>query len=352
MPGTWHEEQTIQHDGETRYFRYYVPTDMSNPAPIVFYLHGGTGCYTQIGDQMWEDAAESGSFCSLLQTAAGWAAATATVRSRTGTTAVQTILLPTPARTTLDSSGALIDWADTNFDVDLERVYSTGHSNGGQMSYRLAIELSDRIAAICAFGAALADPSECNLPAENSSPIMIVNGDAEGCWLGGECERPLRGCVMSTADTLSLWIDALNCTPFPSEVIDYPDITLDDDDLLPSPNGCTVTSYRYSGGIYDTEVMLYRVWNGGHTIPSAKYPWPIGFRAELGNQNQDIDGPEHAWDFINQFTLVANELTTKAMNPDPVNDVSDVLLDADLSWTWAHPPVRGRITGRFYDILK
>ena len=43
---------------------------------------------------------------------------------------------------------ALLDDLATVTNVDAKRVFATGISNGGIMCYRLASELSDRIAAI------------------------------------------------------------------------------------------------------------------------------------------------------------------------------------------------------------
>ncbi|MEL6972721.1 MAG: PHB depolymerase family esterase, partial [Bacteroidota bacterium] len=52
---------------------------------------------------------------------------------------------------TVDDVGftaALIDSLAAEYNINPERIYSTGMSNGGFMSYQLACELSDRIAAI------------------------------------------------------------------------------------------------------------------------------------------------------------------------------------------------------------
>jgi len=43
---------------------------------------------------------------------------------------------------------ALIDKLERDYAVDRRRIFATGISNGGMMSYRLACELSDKIAAI------------------------------------------------------------------------------------------------------------------------------------------------------------------------------------------------------------
>ena len=44
--------------------------------------------------------------------------------------------------------GKVLDDSATCPTVDAKRVYATGISNGGMMCYRLASEMSDRIAAI------------------------------------------------------------------------------------------------------------------------------------------------------------------------------------------------------------
>ncbi|MEW5819416.1 MAG: PHB depolymerase family esterase [Cyanobacteriota bacterium] len=47
----------------------------------------------------------------------------------------------------------MIDQLKTNYNIDNKKVYATGISNGGTMAYRLACELSDKIAAIAPVGA-------------------------------------------------------------------------------------------------------------------------------------------------------------------------------------------------------
>jgi len=51
---------------------------------------------------------------------------------------------------------ALLDSLQADFSIDKKRVYATGISNGAIMSFRLACEMSDRIAAI----APIAGPME------------------------------------------------------------------------------------------------------------------------------------------------------------------------------------------------
>ena len=51
----------------------------------------------------------------------------------------------------------LLDQLGSDYSIDTKRVYATGISNGGFMSYRLAFDLSGRFAAIASVGAPLSE---------------------------------------------------------------------------------------------------------------------------------------------------------------------------------------------------
>lgn len=75
---------------------------------------------------------------------------------------------------------ALIDDINSNFNIDLDRVYACGMSNGGYMTYELACELSDKITA---FGSVtgnfmLNNNQECDNNRE--IPIIHFHGTADG----------------------------------------------------------------------------------------------------------------------------------------------------------------------------
>ena len=61
--------------------------------------------------------------------------------------------------------------------IDPRRVYVVGHSNGGFMSYRMACEHADEVAAIATFGAAtFASPTDCR-PSEPVGVLHIHGAD-------------------------------------------------------------------------------------------------------------------------------------------------------------------------------
>ena len=70
----------------------------------------------------------------------------------------------------------LLDDLATVVNVDPKRVYATGMSNGGMMCYRLAAELSDRIAAIAPVSGTMAiDDYKPKRPV----PVMHFHGTAD-----------------------------------------------------------------------------------------------------------------------------------------------------------------------------
>jgi polyhydroxybutyrate depolymerase len=73
----------------------------------------------------------------------------------------------------------LIDKVASLYKVDPKRIYATGFSNGGQMAYRLALELSDRIAAIAPMsGGRLAGALRPSRPV----PVLHIHGTADSVY--------------------------------------------------------------------------------------------------------------------------------------------------------------------------
>jgi polyhydroxybutyrate depolymerase len=296
--GTWFEDKTIVVGETTRYFRYYVPQGLAGLHPVVFLLHGGTQDMESIfnrnagGTQEWQSIADDEGFLLIVPngvnaaTGEAWGDDQNWHDCRGDAPAIET------GADDVAFISALIDWAQANFAVDTERVYSTGASNGGKMSYRLARELDDRIAAIAAFIANEAAVDEC---AEPQSPVsaFICNGTGDPLqqWDGGEIPGG-RGTSISSLATRDYWIAHNNCDAESADSIMYPDLNPND--------GCTVRSELFTGGDEGAEVMFYTVEGGGHTMPSIAHPvaaWILRV-LPLGNQNRDIEGARHAWAFL------------------------------------------------------
>lgn len=289
--------ETLIHDGNSRIFGFHVPqTANRGTAPLVFLLHGGGGGAEQIfGTEFgrsWREIADENGLLLILPQGREDLSSTGNHHWNDCRTGIQN---PDVA-TDLDDVGfitTLIDLADERFGIDRTRVFATGASNGGMMSFRLAFEASEQFTAIGALIANIPDPSECSLPTTPIS-VLIMNGTEDplvpydgGCVANASCRR---GFVTSTAQSVDFWVQ-FNATSRTAVVEDLPNIVAND--------SSTVTTFRYSGGLHGTEVLLYRVDGGGHTVPGEE---PIGVARLLasGPKNRDINGATETWKFFQQ----------------------------------------------------
>lgn len=75
-------------------------------------------------------------------------------------------------------ASAMIDAIQADYCVDAKRVFSAGFSNGGFLSYRLACELSDKIAAVAPVAGGLRiDLAACN--PKRPVPLLHIHGTSD-----------------------------------------------------------------------------------------------------------------------------------------------------------------------------
>lgn len=177
----------------------------------------------------------------------------------------------------------LLDDLATVLPVDSNRVYACGLSNGGMMSYRLAAELADRIAAIAPVAGtiALRDGARTNAPAR-PVPVLHIHGTADRFvpYEAGRLPAGMR--LRGVEDSVRTWVDLNGCRPEPKvEVLTRPG------DRMP------VTRKTYAGGRGGAEVMLVTVQGGGHTWPGVE-PM-VEF---IGASTTNIQANDLIWEFF------------------------------------------------------
>jgi polyhydroxybutyrate depolymerase len=172
--------------------------------------------------------------------------------------------------------------------VDPSRVYVTGLSNGAIMAYRLAAELSDRIAAVAPVAGTMGT-GEC-LPRRAVSVLHIHGTEDEFIpFAGGRGKRSITGTdFRPVEDSIRAWARANGCQPDPA-IERLPDTASD---------GTTVTRKTYSGGADGAEVVLVVVHGGGHTWPGRPARSTV-----LGRASGNVSANDMMWDFFRRHPM-------------------------------------------------
>ncbi len=186
----------------------------------------------------------------------------------------------------------LIATLKTDYPVDPGRVYVAGVSNGAMMSYRLACELTDEIAAIAAvIGAMGANIARSCVPTR-PIPVLMIGGTADPLvpWQGGEVRffRRRLGKAISFPQTLAFWA-AHNGCPANPQISWLPDADPRD--------GTRIKKTAYRRCRQGVEVVLYEIEGGGHTWPSGPRYLPEFI---VGRTSRDMDGAEVIWNFFKE----------------------------------------------------
>jgi polyhydroxybutyrate depolymerase len=183
---------------------------------------------------------------------------------------------------------ALLDDLPKVVNVDAARVYATGISNGAMMCYRLAAELSDRIAAIAPVAGTMT--SEEEIHPGRPVPVMHFHGTADKIvppdGPGETTPRNLH--FKSVDDSVRTWARIDGCPDEPA-VTELPD-THDD--------GTRVTRKVFGPGTDGAEVVLFLIEGGGHTWPGQKSPLAL-----IGKSTADISANDLIWEFFKKYSL-------------------------------------------------
>lgn len=177
----------------------------------------------------------------------------------------------------------IIDTLNGLYNIDLNRVYCCGMSNGGFQSYRIACDLENRIAAIASVTGSTTELTALNCVLSRNVPVLQIHGtDDPLVPYNGETG------VKSVEDNINFWLGKNACSHI-SDTLHYPDVDVND--------SSTVERIRYTNCANGTEVWFYKITGGGHTWPNAYLSWIYG------PTNRDFDASQEIWNFFNRFTL-------------------------------------------------
>ena len=268
---------TIVFSGVTRRYVLYVPKtyDRSKPTPLVISIHpAATWPLVEMNISRWNDVADEHGFIVVYPAGSG---------------AFFGGFSPGPhvwpgERRDIQFICDLIDKLEANYNIDQNRIYANGMSNGGAMAFALSCELPDRIAAVGAVAPARPPiPGQDRCGDSKPVPMVAFHGTADKM-------APYQGGTSPIA---------------PRSFPKYPG--------LDSP--CSATKpmqrrpHRHSNFserppprtncAENADVILYTIEGGGHTWPGGKHlaEWIAGHTTD------DLDASRMMWEFFVQHPL-------------------------------------------------
>ena len=271
--------RTLFFDGQNRSYIIYVPASYNGSVdyPLLFSFHGGGG--TSSGFIFVNDMrpiADTANFIAVYPQAA--------VDPTDGS---NSWLHKTPTtHNDVNFIEAIIDTLSNDYNIDNDRVYACGYSEGGIFSYELGCRLNDRIAAFSSVsGSMLVDAfrvSYYNLG--NCSPIhptavLLIPGTIDSS--PHSSYSGFQPYYMSVNDISTFWANHNNTDINPT-VTTVPNSNTSD--------GSTIEKRIWENGDNCVAIQELKVINGDHDWPGS-------------SGNMDIDASEEIWKFVSMYDI-------------------------------------------------
>ena len=262
---------TSKRQNLNREFYIYIPDDIdttNSQIPLLFSLHGYTSrAIWNLGYTGFQSIAETEKFIVIYPQG--------TILASTGETHWNVGGWTVGSTTDdIDYLSSLIDWAYSEYKIDRNKVYSTGMSNGGFMSYHLACNLSYKIAAVASVTGSMTPQTYNNCSPTHPTAILQIHGTADGVvpYYGNSISRAIP-------TVMDYWEEFNDCEQEIINIID--DVNGDGDGGY---------LYSYNQCLSDVNLRLYLMTNMGHE-------WPTN------NGQNDIIAANEIWYFLKQYDV-------------------------------------------------
>ena len=264
--------ESIIHDNLQRDYIIHIPSsyNVNTPIPLVFCFHGyGSNASTIMSYTNFNYISDTAGFIvvyplgTLLQGTTHWNVGGWTTGSITDD---------------VGFSISLLDSILNEYNIDDTRVYSTGMSNGGYMSFLLACQMSDKIAAIASVTGSMTPQTYNACNPQHPTPILQIHGtnDQVVPYLGDPTWTE------SIDNLLQYWVAYNNCDLALIEITAIADINQFD--------GSTVEYIVYNGCDNFVTTEHFKIYGGDHDWPGA---WG----------NMDIDASAEVWKFFSRYDI-------------------------------------------------
>ena len=184
---------------------------------------------------------------------------------------------------------AIIDELKAKYNIDKERMFTTGMSNGGFMSSRLLCDRADLFRGGAILTASLSRDYLPNCNPSKAVAVMLMNGTDDPLvpYDGGQIKvfNKTRGEIISTDEWIAFWEAKNECNTklAKRQLADK------------AADGTRVEVEEYTDCKDDGALILYRIKGGGHTWPGGKQY--LGERL-IGKTSRDIVACDVIWEYF------------------------------------------------------
>lgn len=281
---------TLNYQNLDREYILHIPEsfDGTSAAPLVIFLHGGGGnAESAQGFTNFNTISDENGFIVAYPQASFEASPNSFVWADGRG-------LP-PDSQGIDDVGFIVNLTtelQREYNIDSERVYLCGFSNGSFLTQKIAFENNSQFAAIGTLGGTMSESQFSSGNPGRAIPMIYVFGTDDPLvpYEGGfVSDNQNLEPVVGVVDAVNFWRDN-NATQNALSPVNVANSNTSDNS--------SVTIYEYTDGNCESAVKYYEVTGGGHTWPGVTVP-----NAELGETNLDILASRELWDFFSQFTL-------------------------------------------------
>ena len=265
----------INVNGTNRNMLVYAPKNIEKNRPLIIQMHGyNQDAAYQKNAAKWEPVADTGRFV---------------------------VVFPNGQNKAWDTSGdkdlnfikAIINEMNSKYGIDKNRVYVSGFSMGGMMSYHVANKMGDQIAAI----APVSGGGSPNSP-KRAMPIMHTHGTTDDVVN-----------YNSTVNTLKSWVSNQKCSSSSKVTKPYP----------ANKSGSAASLEVWSGCKDNVEVRLLTIAGKGH--------W---YSMDEASVNTSVE----IWNFVKNYSLDGSSITPPIQVPTDRDSIFNGGFDStDVAWT-------------------
>lgn len=312
---------SFMHGGQTRTYSFYVPASyvQGQAVPLVLNLHGLTSNGAQqsiYGD--FKPIADTANFIVVHPNGTTMLGQQHWNIGNVGSSADDIGFLE-----------ALIDTISAQYSINPKRVYCTGMSNGGYMSFYMACQ-TNRFAAVGSVTGSMTVPmyNACN-PAR-PTPTITIHGtsDATVPYAGSSTSKSIE-------DVVDFWVNENACNTTPA-ITQIPNTNTTDN--------ATAERYLYTGGHGGNTVEFFKVTGGGHTWPGTSVIIPA-----YGNTCLDFSASKEIWRFFSQHqhttASIENSQNSVKLNiwPNPTQGILNIQTENKIVTNVTVIDMQGRI---------